>query len=69
LIEERYYRKWSITYRGKAYLQIYGKKNAYDLLYRLSQFYVGLDIEPFREGKKVARKRKKPAADIKEDRA
>lgn len=37
--------KWLITYQGKAYASIYGKKKAYDLCVRLSHCVNGLVVE------------------------
>lgn len=58
----KYFRKWSITYRGKPYLKIYGKKNAYDLLYRLSKYYIGLNVEPCFDELELNRKKKKESS-------
>lgn len=55
----KYYRKWSITYKGKPYLHLYGKKNAYDLLHRLNKSFMCLDVQPFIDEPELPRKRKR----------
>jgi len=37
--------KWLITYQGKPYVSVYGKKKAYDLFVRLSHCVNGLQVE------------------------
>ncbi len=41
---KKYNSKWAISYRGKNYLFIYGKKKAYDLLIRLNSSLIGLMV-------------------------
>lgn len=44
--EKKYPLKWGIYYHGKLYMQVYGKKKAHDMLYRLSMSIHGLTIQP-----------------------
>lgn len=44
--EKRYPLKWALSYQGKLYAEVYGKKKAYEKLYRLSLSVSGLTVEP-----------------------
>ncbi|GIQ69762.1 hypothetical protein DUZ99_05775 [Xylanibacillus composti] len=44
--KHRYNSKWVISYKGKAYATVYGKKKAYEMYVRLSHCMVGLSVEP-----------------------
>ncbi|MNC31666.1 hypothetical protein D3C75_799940 [compost metagenome] len=48
--ERKYPLKWAICYRGKPYISLYGKKKAYDLLYKLNQTMLGLTVIPLEPG-------------------
>ncbi|MFB5674571.1 hypothetical protein ACE3NQ_07705 [Paenibacillus terreus] len=54
-MRKKYNTKWAISYKGKHYKSLYGKKNAYDLYTRLSQSLEGLEIVPA-----TKREKKKP---------
>ncbi len=43
--KKKYSQKWAITYKDKSYIYVYGKKKAYELLYRLSQHVIGLRVK------------------------
>jgi len=43
---KKYPIKWAICYKDKPYIEVYGKKKAHDLLYRLSQSCEGLSVQP-----------------------
>jgi hypothetical protein len=38
--------KWGIFYKKRPYIELYGKKRAYDLLYQLSMCVDGLMVLP-----------------------
>lgn len=57
---EEYTRKWSITYKGTPYRDIYGKKKAYDLLYELSKQIDNLEVVPSDREKPAPRAKRKP---------
>jgi hypothetical protein len=40
----KYALKWGISYRGKTYITVYGKKKAHELLYILSMNVTGLSV-------------------------
>jgi hypothetical protein len=42
----KYPLKWSICYQGKPYIELYGKKKAYELMYKLSMHVNGLSVIP-----------------------
>ncbi|MDQ1910387.1 hypothetical protein RAC89_07740 [Paenibacillus sp. GD4] len=44
--------KWGIRYGDRTYLEVYGKKRAYDLLYSLSSCVNGLTVVPLHPKKK-----------------
>lgn len=45
-LRKKYNTKWSIVYKGKDYISIYGKKKAYDMYVMLSANLDGLEIVP-----------------------
>lgn len=57
---EQYPRKWSITYKGVPYRDVYGKKKAYDLLYELSKHMDNLEIVPSDKDKPAPKAKRKP---------
>lgn len=60
LSNKSYPSKWQITYQGKPYMSVYGKKKAYDLCIRLSRCVNGLQVEAApRRGKKQVHKDKR----------
>lgn len=52
--ERKYPLKWAICYQGKPYLELYGKKKAYDLLHHLNKSFDGLSIVPVEPGTEKA---------------
>ncbi|GEM_PF-2965140 len=58
-VKARYNARWVITYKGRAYVTVYGKKKAYELFVRLSHCMIGLEVEPA-----PRRVKKRSAADI-----
>jgi len=42
----KYPLKWGICYKRRPYIELYGKKRAYDLLYHLSMCVDGLMVAP-----------------------
>jgi|GEM_PF-4929996 len=40
----KYALKWGISYRGKTYITVYGKRKAHELLYILSMNVTGLSV-------------------------
>lgn len=59
--KRQYIGKWIISYKGKSYVEIYGKKKAYDLFVNLSQCLLGLEVK-----RAANAKRKNATADRKE---
>lgn len=43
--KKRYSSKWIISYKGKSFAEIYGKKKAYDLFVNLSQCLLNLEVK------------------------
>lgn len=50
--KKMYTLKWAIAYKNKAYVEVYGKKKAHDLMYNLSFCVLGLSVEPVEPVKK-----------------
>lgn len=48
----KYPLKWGIRYGDRTYIEVYGKKRAYDLLYNLSNCVNGLSVVPLEPKKK-----------------
>ncbi|WP_233532113.1 hypothetical protein [Paenibacillus alkalitolerans] len=55
--KKKYNTKWAITYKGKSYITIYGKKKAYDMYVKLSASVDGLEIVQAEKREKTAKSR------------